>query len=55
MEHEQRTLDIPNKEDRLTVARILIDNGYTVQQRRRKVGNKTVSYLEYWDTAQKSV
>ena len=37
-------------EDRLTVAKILVDNGYTVRQAREKRGKtNTYDYLiEYW-------
>lgn len=40
-------LAIYNRDDRLTVAKILIDNGYTVKQGKRKVTptGKTVEYF----------
>nr|DAO80777.1 MAG TPA: CDI toxin-like protein [Caudoviricetes sp.] len=40
-------LKISNKEDRLTIAKILIDNGYTVGQikRRRTETGKTFDYF----------
>jgi|P827metagenome_2_1110787.scaffolds.fasta_scaffold06247_11 pyruvate carboxylase len=39
-------LAIYNREDRLTVAKILIDNGYTVKQGKRKLtpNGKSVEY-----------
>ena len=43
-------IKINKSEDRLTVAKILVDNGYTVRQTRRRRG-KTNSYdylIEYW-------
>lgn len=41
------TLDIPTPEGRKVVAQELFLAGYTVRQRRRKDGNKTVIYIEY--------
>ena len=40
-------LAIYNKEDRLTVAKILVDNGYTVRQEKRKL-TPTGKSLEYF-------
>ena len=40
-------LDIATPAERDTMAQILFLNGYTVRQRRRKDGNKTVIYIEY--------
>lgn len=40
-------LDITTPADRETVAQILFRNRYTVRQRKRKDGNKTVIYIEY--------
>ncbi len=40
-------LDIAAPAERDAVAQILFRNGYTVRQRRRKDGNKTVIYIEY--------
>ncbi len=40
-------LDIATPAERDTMAQILFRNGYTVRQRRRKDGNKTVIYIEY--------
>lgn len=42
-----KILDIVIPAERDAVARILFKNGYTVHQRRRKDGNKTVIYIEY--------
>ena len=36
-------LEISNKDDRKTVAAILIDNGYTVCIKREKVGKSTTT------------
>lgn len=41
------TLDITIPADREAVAMALYRSGYTVRQRRRKDGNKTVIYIEY--------
>lgn len=41
-------LYLQNKEDREAVALALYRAGYTVQERKRKDGGKTVVYLEYW-------
>lgn len=50
MDGVQKTyeLTLQNKDDRETVALALYRAGYTVRERRRKEGNKTVVYLEYW-------
>lgn len=40
-------LDITIPADRETVALALYRAGYTVRQRKRKDGNKTVIYIEY--------
>lgn len=42
-------LEIKNKEDRLIVAKILVDNNYTVRQKvGKKKGKQTLTtYLEY--------
>ena len=50
MDGVQKTYDLTlkNKDDRETVALALYRAGYTVRERRRKEGNKTVVYLEYW-------
>lgn len=42
-----KILDIAIPAERDAVAQILFKNGYTVRQRRRKDGNKTVIYIEY--------
>lgn len=50
MDGVQKTyeLTLQNKDDRETVALALYRAGYTVRERRRKEGNKTVVHLEYW-------
>jgi len=50
MEKEQRAqeLVLQNKDDREAVALALYRAGYTVRERRRREGNKSVVYLEYW-------
>ena len=50
MDGAQKTyeLTLQNKDDRETVALALYRAGYTVRERRRKEGNKTVVYLAYW-------
>lgn len=40
-------LDIPTPEGRKVVAQELFLAGYTVRQRKRKDGNRTVIYIEY--------
>ena len=45
---EPVALYLQNKEDREAVALALYRAGYTVQERKRKDGGKTVVYLEYW-------
>lgn len=40
-------LDITTPADREAVSLALYRAGYTVRQRRRKDGNKTVIYIEY--------
>ena len=48
-EKDVRYLRIENKADRVTVASILFDNGYSVQPVRRKKNGKTFEYLvKYW-------
>ena len=42
-----KILDIAISAERDAVAQILFKNGYTIRQRRRKDGNKTVIYIEY--------
>lgn len=44
---EWRALDVNTSADREAVALALYQAGYTVRQRRRKDGNKTVIYIEY--------
>ena len=46
--NEPIALYLQNKEDREAVALVLYRSGYTVQERKRKDGGKTVVYLEYW-------
>lgn len=41
-------LVLANKEDRESVALALYRAGYTVRERKRKDGNKSVVYIEYW-------
>lgn len=41
-------LILQNKDDREAVVLALYRAGYTVRERRRKDGNKTTVYLEYW-------
>ena len=50
MDGVQKTYELThqNKDDRETVALALYRAGYTVRERRRKEGNKTIVYLEYW-------
>lgn len=45
---EPVAIDIHNKADREAVAMALFRAGYTVLERRRKEGTKTIVYLEYW-------
>lgn len=45
---EALVLVLQNKEDREAVALALYRGGYTVRERRKKDGGKTVVYLEYW-------
>lgn len=40
-------IEITAPADRETVAQILFRNGYTVRQRKRREGNKTITYIEY--------
>lgn len=40
-------LEITAPADREALAQILFRYGYTVRQRRRREGNKTVVYIEY--------
>ena len=44
-EKDVRYLRIENKADRVTVASILFDNGYSVQPVRRKKNGKTPEHL----------
>ena len=41
------TLEISSASDREALALILYKSGYTVRQRRRKDGGKTVVFIEY--------
>lgn len=45
---EPMVLELQNKTDREAVAMALFRAGYTVRERKRKEGSKTVTYLEYW-------
>lgn len=45
---EPMVLELQNKQDREAVAMALFRAGYTVRERRRKEGTKTIVYLEYW-------
>lgn len=45
---EPIVIDLQNKVDREAVALALYRAGYTVRERKRKEGNKTIVYLEYW-------
>lgn len=45
---EPMVLELQNKADREAVAMALFRAGYTVRERKRKEGSKTVTYLEYW-------
>lgn len=47
-ETKAHELILQNKDDRETVALALYRAGYTVRERRRKDGNRTIVYLEYW-------
>ena len=40
---------ITNPADRDTVISVLARNGYTVRQGKEKRGNKSVSFVEYWN------
>lgn len=40
---------ITNPADRDAVIVVLARNGYAVRQGREKRGNKSVSYVEYWE------
>lgn len=44
---EWRALDVNTPAERDAVCLALFHAGYTVRQRRRKDGNKTVIYIEY--------
>ena len=46
--NETLVLVLQNKEDRESVALALYRAGYTVREKRKKDGGKTVVYLEYW-------
>lgn len=46
--NEALVLVLQNKEDRESVALALYRAGYTVREKRKKDGGKTVVYLEYW-------
>lgn len=48
MDEKAHELVLQNKDDREAVALALYRAGYTVRERRRKDGNKTTVYLEYW-------
>lgn len=45
---EPMVLELQNKQDREAVAMALFRAGYTVRERKRKDGGKTVVFLEYW-------
>ena len=45
---EPCVLMLQNKDDREAVALALYRAGYTVREKRKKDGGKTVVYLEYW-------
>ena len=45
---EPMVLELQNKADREAVAMALFRAGYTVRERKRKDGGKTIVYLEYW-------
>lgn len=45
---EPMVLKLQNKADREAVAMALFRAGYTVRERKRKDGGKTVVFLEYW-------
>lgn len=47
---EPIVVELQNKADREAVALALFRAGYTVRERKRKEGNKTVVFLEYWKT-----
>ena len=44
---EWMALDVNTPAERDAVCLVLFPAGYTVRQRRRKDGNKTVIYIEY--------
>ena len=46
--NEPIVLILQNKDDRESVAISLFRAGYTVREKRRKEGNKTIVYIEYW-------
>lgn len=45
---EPMVIELQNKADREAVAMALFRAGYTVRERKRKDGSKTVVFLEYW-------
>lgn len=45
---EPMVIELQNKADREAVAMALFRAGYTVRERKRKDGGKTVVFLEYW-------
>lgn len=45
---ERMKIYVTSVEDRLTIATILVKNGYTVHVSREKQGNKFVCFVEYW-------
>lgn len=45
---EPMVLELQNKQDREAMAMALFRAGYTVRERKRKDGGKTVVFLEYW-------
>lgn len=48
-ENRPHYLRIANKEDRVAVASILYNNGYSVQPARRKKNGKSFEYMvKYW-------
>lgn len=45
---ERYKLEAAKVEDRLTLIKILVVNGYTARIVIEKVNNKKVTYVEYW-------
>ena len=48
-------LKIDKVDDRLTIAKILVDNDYTVRlaKVRPSTGQKATTYLEYWENTKR--